>query len=133
MATEIARLRATLDAWREAGAHSADPLGFHRLDALARRCQAADAAVQAALQPRVEALARAHAEALARKATAPPPPPEEAPTPPDVHTRKAEETMRLSLGTRVRIVRKGKGGKIEIDFVSEDELHRLYEFMTEHR
>ena len=34
--------------------------------------------------------------------------------------------MRLALGTRVRIVRKGEGGQIEIDFVSEDELHRLY-------
>jgi ParB family chromosome partitioning protein len=74
-------------------------------------------------------------EALARRASAPPPPPAEveAAPPNDIHTRKAEETMRLSLGTRVRIVRKGKGGRIEVDFVSEDELHRLYEFMTEHR
>ena len=45
----------------------------------------------------------------------------------DVHTRAAEEKLRLALGTRVRINRKGKGGRIEIDFVSEDELHRLYE------
>ena len=45
----------------------------------------------------------------------------------DVHTRAAEDKLRLALGTRVRIARKGKGGRIEIDFVSEDELHRIYE------
>jgi ParB family transcriptional regulator, chromosome partitioning protein len=45
----------------------------------------------------------------------------------DVHTHQAEEKMKLSLGTRVHIVRKGRGGRIEIEFVSEDELHRLYE------
>jgi hypothetical protein len=33
----------------------------------------------------------------------------------------------------VRIVRKGKKGRIEIDFQSEDELHRLYEHLTEKR
>ena len=43
----------------------------------------------------------------------------------DVHTRAAEERLRMALGTRVRIVRKGKGGRIEIDFTSEDELQRL--------
>ena len=45
----------------------------------------------------------------------------------DVHTRAAEDQLRLSLGTRVRVVRKGKGGRIEISFTSEDELHRIYE------
>jgi len=45
----------------------------------------------------------------------------------DVHTRAAEEKLRLALGTRSRIVRKGKGGRIEVDFVNEDELQRLYE------
>lgn len=48
----------------------------------------------------------------------------------DVHTRHAEERLRLSLGTRVRILRKGRGGRIEIQFVSEDELQRLYEYLT---
>jgi ParB family transcriptional regulator, chromosome partitioning protein len=51
----------------------------------------------------------------------------------DVHTRAAEEKLRFAMGTRVRIVRKGKGGRIEIDFQSEDELHRIYELLTEHR
>jgi ParB family transcriptional regulator, chromosome partitioning protein len=50
---------------------------------------------------------------------------------PDVHTRAAEDKLKIVLGTRVRIVRKGKGGRIEIDFTSEDELIRLYEVLTE--
>lgn len=49
---------------------------------------------------------------------------------PDVHTRVAEDKLRMALGTRVRINRKGKGGRIEIDFGSEDELQRLYEHLT---
>jgi len=51
--------------------------------------------------------------------------------PVDVHTRAAEDRLKLLLGTRVRIVRKGKGGRIEIDFNSEDELIRIYEQLTE--
>lgn len=54
-------------------------------------------------------------------------------TPPavDVHTRAAEDRLRLLLGTRVRIVRRGTKGRIEIDFGSEDELIRIYEQLTE--
>lgn len=59
--------------------------------------------------------------------TRPAPPPERAV---DVHTRAAEERLRFALGTRVRIVRKGKGGRIEIDFATEGELQRLYEKLT---
>jgi len=68
-------------------------------------------------------------EALIRKASAVVPDSE--PAPKDVHTRAAEEKLRFALGTRVRITRKGKGGRIEIDFTSEDELHRLYEMLVE--
>jgi len=67
-------------------------------------------------------------EALVKKVAAP-----EAKTPEkksDVHTRAAEDKLRLALGTRVRINRKGKGGRIEIDFVDENELQRLYELLT---
>ena len=53
------------------------------------------------------------------------------PKPVDIHTRAAEDRLKLLLGTRVRIVRKGKGGRIEIDFASEDELIRVYELLTE--
>ncbi|MEN3336444.1 MAG: ParB family transcriptional regulator, chromosome partitioning protein [Acidobacteriota bacterium] len=54
-----------------------------------------------------------------------------APVEKDVHTRAAEERLRFTLGTRVRIARKRKGGTIEIDFASEEELNRLYEALTE--
>jgi ParB family chromosome partitioning protein len=54
------------------------------------------------------------------------------PAPPvDVHTRAAEDRLKLLLGTRVRIVRHGTRGRIEIDFNSEDELIRIYEQLTE--
>jgi ParB family chromosome partitioning protein len=62
---------------------------------------------------------------------APAPDPADAPPAPvDVHTRAAEDRLRLVLGTRVRIVRQGPRGRIEIDFGSEDELIRLYEQLT---
>jgi ParB family transcriptional regulator, chromosome partitioning protein len=48
----------------------------------------------------------------------------------DVHTRAAEDQLRLALGSRVRIVRHGTRGRIEIDFKSEDELIRIYEQLT---
>jgi ParB family chromosome partitioning protein len=68
-------------------------------------------------------------EVLVRKATAPPAKKTEPQK--DVHTRAAEERLRLALGTRVRIARKGKGGHVEIDFTGEDELQRIYEYLTE--
>jgi ParB family chromosome partitioning protein len=49
----------------------------------------------------------------------------------DVHTRAAEERLKLLLGTRVRILRQGTRGRIEIDFVSEEELIRIYDVLTE--
>jgi ParB family chromosome partitioning protein len=54
-----------------------------------------------------------------------------APKPVDVHTRAAEDRLKLLLGTRVRIVRQGARGRIEIDFVSEAELIRIYEQLTD--
>ena len=52
------------------------------------------------------------------------------PKPVDVHTRAAEERLRLAYGTRVRIVRKGAGGRIEMDFGTENELIRIFEQLT---
>jgi ParB family transcriptional regulator, chromosome partitioning protein len=69
-----------------------------------------------------EALARRVADRADRQAPAP--------ATKDVHTRAAEERLRLALGTRVRIVRRGRGGRIEVDFTSEEELQRLYEHLT---
>jgi ParB family chromosome partitioning protein len=68
-------------------------------------------------------------EALVRKVSQPPATVKAAPDK-DVHTRAAEERLHFVLGTRVRIVRKGKGGRIEVDFGSEEELQRLFEALT---
>lgn len=51
----------------------------------------------------------------------------------DVHTRAAEEQLRMSLGTPVEIKRKGKGGTIAIAFTNENELQRIYEHLTERK
>ena len=45
----------------------------------------------------------------------------------------AEEQLRLSLGTHVEIKRRGKRGVVEIAFANEDELQRLYEYLTARR
>jgi ParB family transcriptional regulator, chromosome partitioning protein len=50
--------------------------------------------------------------------------------PVDVHTRAAEERLKMLFGTRVRIVRAGTRGRIEIDFVSEEELIRIFDQLT---
>jgi ParB family transcriptional regulator, chromosome partitioning protein len=51
----------------------------------------------------------------------------------DVHTRAAEEQLRIALGTPVEIKRKGKGGTLAIAFTSETELQRLYEYLIERK
>jgi ParB family transcriptional regulator, chromosome partitioning protein len=48
----------------------------------------------------------------------------------DVHTRAAEDRLKLLLGTKVRIVRQGQRGRIEIDFASEAELIRIFDQLT---
>lgn len=47
----------------------------------------------------------------------------------DPNTRAAEDRLRAALGTRVRILRRGQGGSVEIVFYSEDELQRIYEIL----
>ena len=71
-------------------------------------------------------------ESIVRKASEEkrPTPDQAMATPADVHTRAAEEQLRLRFGTRVRIVRQGAKGRIEIDFGSEDELIRLFDQLT---
>ena len=86
---------------------------------------------QAAREVIARSLSVRDTEALVRKMTAPvttrPAPAEKT----DVHTRAAEDRLRFVLGTKVRIVRRGSGGAIEIAFGSEAELHRLYEQLTD--
>jgi len=71
-------------------------------------------------------------ELLIKKLASPPAEPG-TPTPEpkgDVHTRAAEDRMRFALGSRVRIIRRGSGGVIQIDFGSENELNRIYGLLT---
>ena len=45
----------------------------------------------------------------------------------DPNTREASSQLERALGTAVRIRRRGRAnGRVEIDFHSEDELHRIY-------
>ncbi len=85
---------------------------------------------QAAREVVSRALSVRETEQLVRKLAAPhPPAAQDSTTQPtgDVHTRAAEDRMRFALGTKVRIVRRGEGGTVEISFGSEAELNRLYE------
>jgi ParB family chromosome partitioning protein len=50
--------------------------------------------------------------------------------PGDANTRAAEERLRRSLGTRVRIARRGTRGELRIGFDSESELQRLFELLV---
>jgi hypothetical protein len=72
----------------------------------------------------VEALVR-------RETTAPPAPP---PSPKiDPNIKAAEERLKMALGTRVRIIASpsgARGGRIEIDFASAQELQRIFELLT---
>ena len=85
--------------------------------AVARRIREGDLSVRAA-------------EELVKQVGAPKPERASGKPPADVHVRAAEERLRLSLGTRVRIVPRGKRGRIEISYTSEDELQRLYDHLT---
>jgi ParB family chromosome partitioning protein len=76
------------------------------------------------------ALSVRETEALVRRETAPKEPSIRETPRIDPNTRAAEDQLKMVLGTRVRIARKGRGGRIEIDFANEDELQRLFEHLT---
>jgi len=94
--------------------------------------ESADALGAAADQVIAKKMSVRDTEALVKRLNSPPPKLEEKPAdaPTDVHTRQAEDKLRFALGTRVKIKRQGKAGRIEIEFTSEDELQRLYEQLT---
>lgn len=85
---------------------------------------------KAAAQVRTRSLSVRETEGLVKRLLSPPSSDVAVAPPKDVHTREAEEKLRVVLGTRVGIRRKGKGGRIEIEFVNEDELIRLYEALV---
>jgi ParB family chromosome partitioning protein len=96
-------------------------------DAAAQRHGAREAISRRLSVRETEALVKKLSTAKPRAAAAEPASP--APVS-DVHTRAAEDRMRFALGTKVRIIRRGSSGRIEIDFGSEDELNRIFEVIT---
>lgn len=52
---------------------------------------------------------------------------------PDPNTRDAQLRMQRSVGFPVRIRRRGKGGAVQIQFFSEDDLHRIFVLLTSER
>jgi ParB family chromosome partitioning protein len=47
----------------------------------------------------------------------------------DANTRAAEQRLRTALGSRVEVVRRGRGGTLRIPFKNETELQRLFELL----
>lgn len=115
-----AEVQADVAAGRLSMGHARAIAGLSAADdqlAVARRIREGDLSVRAA-------------EELVKRTGAPKPERASEKAPADVHVRAAEERLRLSLGTRVRIVQRGKRGRIEIQYTSEDELQRLYDHLT---
>jgi ParB family transcriptional regulator, chromosome partitioning protein len=98
-------------------------------DAAAQR-QAAREVISRGLSVRE---AEALVKRLQAKGTTAPSTARPADAPKDVHTSAAEDRLRFALGTKVRIVRRGHGGRIEVDFGSEAELNRIYEYLISPR
>lgn len=76
MDDKAAQIVARLEAWRAQGADRAEPLRFHRIEALARRARSRDGEARRLLEARLEALAEdfaAVAQARAEAAMAEPP------------------------------------------------------------
>lgn len=82
-----------------------------------------DLAVKAAK----EGLSVRQIEKLAKEAKEPSARPKR--TPKSADEKRVEEDLRKALGTKVSLNRKGKKGKIEIEFYSSEELERLIELL----
>lgn len=64
-------------------------------------------------------------EELVKRLTKPTPPQRE-PRRIDPNVKAAVEELERALGTKVRLIERGKGGRIEIDYYSQDDLDRIY-------
>jgi ParB family chromosome partitioning protein len=53
-----------------------------------------------------------------------------APRPAEAELERVEDDLRRALGTKVRLARSRRGGRIIIDWYSDEELGRLYERLT---
>jgi ParB family chromosome partitioning protein len=69
-------------------------------------------------------------EALARKLNAGPTRATPVDTPPDPDVERLEDAFRQALGTRVRLLRGRRGGRLVISFFSDEELQGIYEAIT---
>jgi ParB family chromosome partitioning protein len=72
-------------------------------------------------------------ESLVKRALAPKttPPAAVAPKVKDADTRAAEDQLHRAVGSKVEIVRRGKGGQVVIAFASEDELQRIFDRLVQ--
>ena len=59
-----------------------------------------------------------------------PEPPAIAARPADAEIERVEDDLRRALGTKVRLARSRRGGRIIIEWYSDEELGRLYERLT---
>jgi ParB family chromosome partitioning protein len=69
-------------------------------------------------------------EALVRRLRQGPSGPGGRPRSGDPNLHALEDRLRVALGTKVRIVRNGKGGALEISFFSDEDLTRLVELIA---
>jgi ParB family chromosome partitioning protein len=73
-------------------------------------------------------------EELVRRLREPKPAPQEHPTEaapsPDPDLERVEEDLRRALGTKVSLARSRRGGRIVIEYYSDEELGRLYDRLT---
>lgn len=72
-------------------------------------------------------------ESLVKRALEPKttPPAAVAPKVKDADTRAAEDQLHRAVGSKVEIVRRGKGGQVVIAFASEDELQRIFDRLVQ--
>jgi len=106
--------------------------------AAARALVPLDAAAQAALAEEIvrgELSVREVERRVKRARGAGGPSPAKAPRPSglDPNTRDAQERMQRAVGFPVQIRRRGKGGAVQIQFFSEDDLHRIFVVLTSER
>ena len=69
-------------------------------------------------------------EELVRRLREPKPAPETPVRQADPDLERVEEELRVALGTKVSLARSRRGGRIVIEYYSDEDLNRLYERLT---
>ena len=77
-----------------------------------------------------QALSVRQTEELVRRLRVPREPDPQRKAAPDPDLERVEEDLRRSLGTKVSLSRSRRGGRIVIEYYSDEELGRLYERLT---